>query len=131
MDQNTVNNDNNSTPDFSQYAQYKSADKVIVEEITAGSGAEVKPGNQITVHYRGWLTDGQVFDESYGRGVPFSFTPGQRQVITGWEEGTIGMKVGGKRRLIVPPVAGYGDRPVGSIPAGSVLVFDIELLEVK
>lgn len=131
VDSQSTNTNDNSATDFARYDQSKNAEKVIIEDIVAGTGPEVKNGSQITVHYRGWLTNGQIFDESYGRGEPFSFTPGQRQVITGWEEGTIGMQVGGKRRLVVPPVAGYGSSPVGTIPANSVLVFDIELLEVR
>jgi FKBP-type peptidyl-prolyl cis-trans isomerase len=131
MDSNITNSSNNSNIDFAQYDKYKDAEKVIIEDIVVGTGPEVKTGNNIVVHYRGWLTDGQIFDESYGRGEPFSFTPGQRRVITGWEDGTIGMQVGGKRRLVVPPVAGYGNSAVGTIPASSVLVFDIELLAVR
>lgn len=131
VDNNSTDSNNNSNDDFSRYEQVKNADKVIIEDIIVGTGPEVKAGNQVTVHYRGWLTNGQVFDESYGRGEPFSFTPGERRVITGWEEGTLGMQTGGKRRLVVPPVAGYGSSPVGTIPANSVLVFDIELLAVS
>jgi len=131
MDDKATNSNTNSTNDFTQYEQDKNAEHVIIEDIVVGTGPEVKVGSQVTVHYRGWLTNGQVFDESYGRGEPFSFTPGQRRVTTGWEEGTIGMQIGGKRRLIVPPVAGYGSSPVGTIPANSVLVFDIELLELR
>lgn len=131
VDNNSTDSNNNSNDDFSRYEEAKNADKVIIEDIIVGTGPEVKAGNQVTVHYRGWLTNGQVFDESYGRGEPFSFTPGERRVITGWEDGTLGMQTGGKRRLVVPPVAGYGSSPVGTIPANSVLVFDIELLEVS
>jgi len=131
VDNNSTDSNTNSSTDFSKYDSASDAEKVIIEDIVVGTGPEVKVGNQVTVHYRGWLTNGQVFDESYGRGEPFSFTPGQRRVITGWEEGTIGMQVGGKRRLVVPPVAGYGSSPVGKIPANSVLVFDIELVAVS
>jgi len=127
----STNSSNNSIADFAKYEESKNAEKVLIEDIVVGTGPEVKVGSQVSVHYRGWLTNGQVFDESYGRGEPFSFIPGERRVITGWEEGTIGMQPGGKRRLVVPPVAGYGSRPVGTIPANSVLVFDIELLEVR
>lgn len=72
-----------------------------------------------------------MFDESYSRGQTFAFTPGEHRVIAGWEQGVIGMKVGGKRRLVVPPAVGYGSQANGPIPGGSVLIFDIELLEVK
>lgn len=131
VDNNSTNSSINSSTDFSKYNSASDAEKVIIEDIVVGTGPEVKLGNQVTVHYRGWLTNGQVFDESYGRGEPFNFFPGQSRVITGWEDGIIGMQVGGKRRLVVPPVAGYGSSPVGTIPASSVLVFDIELLAVS
>lgn len=124
----------NATPeaeDFSRYASFVDHDVVSCEDIVEGTGAIAASGQAVTVHYRGWLVSGEVFDESYGRGEPFGFALGRRQVITGWDEGVAGMKVGGKRRLVVPPAAGYGNRPVGSIPAGSVLIFDVELLSVS
>lgn len=102
-----------------------------------GSGAEATRGNKVTVHYTGWIYDertdnkhGKTFDSSVGRGEPFTFQLGAGQVIRGWDEGVAGMKVGGKRTLMIPPDMGYGNRSVGPIPAGSSLVFDVELLDV-
>ena len=90
-----------------------------------------KNGDKLSMHYRGTLLDGTVFDESYKRGQPFSFVLGSGMVIRGWEEGIPGMCVGEKRRLRIPPSMGYGGRKVGSIPANSVLLFDIELLDIE
>jgi len=85
------------------------------------------------VHYTGWLTDGTKFDSSVDRGQPFQFSIGQGQVIRGWDEGVMTMKVGGKRKLTIPPNLAYGDAgaPGGRIPPGSTLVFDVELIDVK
>lgn len=103
-----------------------------VIDIQEGTGAVAQAGRAVTVHYTGWLTDGKKFDSSLDRGQPFAFVLGQGRVIKGWDEGVAGMKVGGKRRLIIPPALGYGDRgspPV--IPPGAELIFDVELLDVK
>jgi len=99
-------------------------------ETQLGSGAEAAAGKSVTVHYTGWLTDGKKFDSSRDRGQPFRFGLGAGQVIKGWDEGVAGMKVGGRRKLIVPAGLGYGERGVGPIPAGATLVFAVELLEV-
>ncbi len=103
-----------------------------------GTGAEAAPGTKVTVHYTGWLYDertadkhGEKFDSSLDRGEPFTFNLGERQVIRGWDEGFAGMKVGGKRTLMIPAEYGYGNRRTGPIPAGSSLVFDVELLDVQ
>ena len=96
-----------------------------------GKGAEAVNGKSVTVHYTGKLTDGTKFDSSVDRKEPFSFTLGAGQVIKGWEQGIVGMKVGGKRKLTIPPALAYGSNAVGAIPANSTLVFDVELLEVK
>ncbi len=98
---------------------------------TVGTGAEAVPGKQVTVNYTGTLANGQVFDSSYSRNQPFSFTLGAGQVIKGWDEGVVGMKVGGKRKLIIPPSLGYGSQAVGSIPPYSTLTFQIQLLSVN
>ena len=88
-------------------------------------------GRQVTVNYTGWLPNGTQFDSSKSAGrKPYFFTPGEGTVIPGWEEGIVGMKVGGLRKLVIPASLGYGDRRNGPIPANSVLVFDVELLSI-
>lgn len=102
------------------------------QDMAAGNGPEATPGQIAVVHYTGWLTDGTKFDSSRDRGEPFSFPLGGGQVIAGWDQGVAGMKVGGRRKLVIPPDLGYGPRgspPV--IPASATLVFDVELLELK
>ena len=97
-----------------------------------GEGEEAKSGNVVEVHYTGRLTDGTKFDSSLDRNQPFAFKLGAGQVIKGWDEGVAGMKVGGKRKLTIPPDLAYGSRAVGGvIPANSTLAFDVELLAVK
>ncbi len=103
-----------------------------IEDLTVGTGAEAKPGTMVTVDYTGWLSDGTQFDSSVGSGQPFQFALGQGEVIPGWDQGVAGMKVGGKRRLVIPPALGYGDQGAGGvIPPGAVLIFDVELLGVQ
>lgn len=103
-----------------------------VEDLVVGTGVEATPGKVIVVNYRGALTDGQVFDSSYERGQPFSFTLGAGQVISGWDKGFAGMKVGGKRRLIIPSDMGYGPSGVPNvIPPNATLIFEVELLDVR
>ena len=101
-----------------------------IEDLQLGSGKEAVKGALITTQYRGWLEDGSEFDSSYSRGKPFQCVIGTRRVIQGWDQGLMGMRVGGKRKLWVPAHLGYGERQVGSIPPNSNLVFEIELLEV-
>lgn len=101
-----------------------------VEDLVVGEGKEAQIGNKVTVNYRGTLLDGVEFDSSYKREEPFSFILGQGQVIQGWERGILGMKEGGKRKLVIPPSLGYGQQQVGLIPPNSVLVFEVELLQV-
>ena len=101
-----------------------------------GDGAEATAGKKVSVHYTGWLynngTKGAKFDSSLNRGQPFQFTLGAHQVIAGWDEGVAGMKVGGKRTLVIPPELGYGARGAGGvIPPNSTLMFDVELLGVQ
>jgi FKBP-type peptidyl-prolyl cis-trans isomerase FkpA len=101
-----------------------------------GDGATATPGSKVSVHYTGWLYNngatGAKFDSSVDRGQPFQFTLGARQVIAGWDEGVAGMKVGGKRTLIIPPELGYGARGAGGvIPPNATLMFDVELLGVQ
>ena len=101
-------------------------------DIAVGGGRQAASGNLATVHYAGWLTNGTKFDSSVDRRDPFSFPIGLGKVIRGWDEGVAGMRVGGKRKLTVPPQLGYGARGAGGvIPPNATLVFDVELLEVK
>ncbi len=98
-----------------------------------GAGEVAKEGDKVTVHYAGALVDGAKFDSSLDRGTPFSFTLGAGQVIQGWEIGVAGMKVGERRRLIIPPQFGYGERgtPGGPIPPNATLIFEVELLKIN
>ncbi len=100
-----------------------------IEDIKIGTGQEAATGMTVEVHYTGWLTNGDKFDSSLDRGRPFSFGLGLRQVIKGWDQGVVGMKEGGKRRLTIPPELGYGSREMGPIPANSTLIFEVELLK--
>jgi FKBP-type peptidyl-prolyl cis-trans isomerase FkpA len=108
-------------------------------DLTPGNGVEIKSGQTALVHYTGWLFDaatpenkGKQFDSSVG-GEPFEFQLGAGHVISGWDQGVVGMKVGGKRRLVIPPDMGYGARGAGNglIPPGATLVFDVELVEIR
>ena len=109
-----------------------------VNDTRVGSGATASAGKQVTVHYTGWLYDpkgadkhGKKFDSSRDHGQPFSFKLGARQVISGWDQGVAGMKVGGARTLVIPSDLAYGSRGAGSIPPDATLVFDVELLDVR
>ena len=107
-------------------------------DLTPGTGAEIKSGQSALVHYTGWLYDaaapenkGKQFDSSVG-GEPFDFPLGGGRVIPGWDQGVVGMKVGGKRRLVIPPELAYGNAGAGGvIPPGATLVFDVELVEIQ
>lgn len=105
--------------------------ELIIEELAIGDGAEAVSGQEVTVHYTGWLTDGTKFDSSKDRFQPFSFPLGVGYVIKGWDQGVLGMKVGGKRKLTIPAELGYGARGAGGvIPPNATLVFEVELLQV-
>lgn len=101
------------------------------QDIVVGDGPSPVPGDRVTVHYTGTLTDGTVFDSSVERGQPFSFTLGVGQVIRGWDEGVASMRVGGTRILTIPPELGYGQRDLGEIPPNSTLIFEVELLGIN
>jgi len=102
-----------------------------IEDIVLGAGAAAAPGRDITVHYAGWLADGTQFDSSKEKQDPFEFTLGKSEVIAGWEEGLRGMKVGGKRKLVIPPQLAYGEEGAGdTIPPHETLTFEVELLRV-
>lgn len=114
-----------------KHPEIKTESGLIYQDLVVGKGAVPQPGQVVIVHYKGWLLHGRMFDSSYVRGGPFVFVLGQYSVIKGWEEGVASMRVGGKRRLIVPPNLGYGERIVGTIPPDSTLEFEIVLLAVK
>src|SRR5260370_19563803 len=102
------------------------------EDKVVGTGQEAKKGDTVAVHYTGTLKDGKKFDSSKDRGQPFNFPLGAGRVIKGWDEGVAGMKVGGKRKLIIPAALGYGARGAGGvIPPNATLIFDVELLGVR
>jgi len=105
---------------------------LVIDDLTPGTGTEAATGDSVDVHYTGWLTDGKKFDSSKDRGRPFSFKLGAGMVIKGWDEGVAGMKVGGKRKLMIPPELGYGTRGAGNvIPPNAELIFEVELLKIK
>jgi len=101
-----------------------------VADTVVGTGAEAQPGNTVTVNYVGHFTDGAVFDASANHGQPFSFVLGAGKVIAGWDQGIVGMKVGGTRVLTVPPQLGYGSADYGPIPGNSTLIFEVQLVQV-
>jgi FKBP-type peptidyl-prolyl cis-trans isomerase len=106
--------------------------ELIIEDLVAGNGATASDGQYVSVHYTGWLTNGQKFDSSVDRNDPFEFRLGAGQVIRGWDQGVAGMQVGGKRKLTIPPELGYGSRGAGGvIPPNATLVFEVELLAIR
>ncbi len=110
----------------------KMNEELKIEDLVVGTGEEAVSGRLISVHYTGTLADGTKFDSSKDRGTPFEFTLGAGEVIQGWDQGFNGMKVGGKRRLTIPPSLGYGEAGAGDvIPPNATLIFEVELLAVK
>ncbi|HEY6720962.1 MAG TPA: FKBP-type peptidyl-prolyl cis-trans isomerase [Burkholderiales bacterium] len=108
-----------------------SASGLVIEELSIGTGKLAIAGQRVSVHYTGWLTDGRKFDSSKDRDDPFEFSLGAGHVIRGWDEGVQGMKIGGRRKLTIPPQLGYGTHGAGEvIPPNATLVFEVELLAV-
>lgn len=116
-----------STNSFSN----KTGEQNMITDVVVGTGAEAVNGSTVSVQYTGRFEDGSVFDSSIPRGEPITFVLGQGRVIQGWEQGILGMKVGGKRQLVIPPELGYGPNDYGPIPGGSTLYFDVELVGVQ
>jgi len=107
------------------------ASGLVIEDVSVGSGDEASAGQQVSVHYTGWLADGRKFDSSKDRDDPFQFGLGAGQVIAGWDEGVQGMRIGGVRKLTIPPALGYGARGAGGvIPPNATLIFEVELLAI-
>ena len=110
-------------------SQTTTASGLVIEDLIVGEGAEACAGQTVSGHDTGWLTDGSKFDSSKDRNEPFEFPLGGRSVIAGWDEGVQGMKIGGTRKLTIPPSLGYGARGAGGvIPPNATLVFEVELL---
>lgn len=135
------NNSSNAAPSlpgpesFGAYDQYKDGQNALYAEVQVGTGQEVSSGTTVAMLYKGWLTNGTLFDQSRLNEenllMPFVFEIGSGKVIPGWDQGIAGMKVGGKRRLIIPPAVGYGTKGQGTIPPNAVLVFDVELVDAQ
>jgi FKBP-type peptidyl-prolyl cis-trans isomerase FkpA len=126
-----LQNKNNTSSSSSGQATTTSSGLQVIDEVV-GSGQEAKTGDNVSVNYTGWLADGTKFDSSYDRNQAFDFTLGAGNVIKGWDEGVVGMKVGGKRKLIIPPDLAYGASgypPV--IPTNATLTFEIDLVAIK
>jgi len=121
-----------TTQDVNEDAEVKTHEAGFkFQDLQVGDGDEIQPGQNAVVHYTGWLEDGTKFDSSLDRGEPFVFTVGAGQVIQGWDLGVAGMKVGGTRRLTLPPALAYGDRGAGGlIPPNATLVFQVQLLDI-
>ena len=109
-------------------ASTQTASGLYFRDLTVGTGSVVSTGDSISVHYVGAFANGTTFDQSRPRGAPLSFRAGVGRVIAGFDEGMLGMRVGGRRQLIIPPRLGYGSQPYGSIPGNSILVFDVEVV---
>lgn len=115
--------------DLEQMTRHESG--LYTQDLRVGEGELVESGDPILVHYTGWLPDGTQFDSSHNRGMPIDVVIGTGQVIDGWDEGVVGMRVGGQRRLVIPPALAYGEAGAGGvIPPGATLVFDVEVVEI-
>jgi hypothetical protein len=113
------------------FSPHGTLSKIVLQDTRTGSGEVVTEGTRVTVHYVGMLQDGTVFDNSYEKGMPYSFIVGEGTVIRGWEVGLVGMRVGGERLLVIPAAYGYGAREVGTIPKNATLLFSVELLSIE
>jgi FKBP-type peptidyl-prolyl cis-trans isomerase len=121
-----------ATPAAPESKVHKLADGLVYEDLVVGDGKMADPGLTVSVHYTGWLTDGTKFDSSLDRGEPIKFTLGAHSVIPGWEEGIKGLRVGGKRKLTIPPDLAYGpDGRPPVIPPNATLVFEVQLVAVE
>lgn len=124
-----------SPSDFKNYEKYKNEQHALFGDAVVGNGAELTANRKAAIYYKGWLTNGQLFDQTRtnasGQKEPLIFTLGAHEVVPGLEEGVAGMKVGGKRIVVIPPAVGYGDKANGPVPANSVMVFEIELVTVQ
>ncbi len=130
VDTNQLNDINNSELDVQE--QELNMENLKIEDMQIGEGPEVQSGDTIVIHYTGTLEDGTKFDSSYDRNQPFETPIGVGMVIPGWDQGVLGMKVGGKRKLTIPPELAYGQQGAGNIiPPNSTLTFELELLEIK
>ena len=128
----TVNTDNNTNMATAMPAGRQDSGKLQIEDIKVGTGSAVTAGDTVVMQYTGTLTNGTKFDSSYDHGKPFTTRIGVGQVIEGWDMGIPGMKVGGKRKLTIPPALGYGEHGAGGvIPPNATLIFEVELLEIK
>lgn len=114
-----------------QQQQAQQVTHLLIEDVQVGTGSAVKSGDNIEVNYTGTFLDGKKFDSSYDRGQTFSFKVGVGEVIAGWDQGILGMKIGGKRRLVVPADLAYGSSGNQGIPPNSPLIFDVELVNIK
>lgn len=127
--------DEEQKQNFTEYDKYKDQKSALFGEVKAGTGTEAKVNDKVGIYYKGYLTNGQVFDNQWpakpgDKPKAFEFVLGSNSIIPGLQQGVVGMKVGGVRRIIVPPSVGYGEKGQGSIPPDSVLIFDVELLSV-
>lgn len=118
-----------SPEELKSYEKYKTAQNILTGDIQKGTGAEATKDKTVAISYKGYLTDGTLFSQTTDKA--YAFTVGKQGTILGMQQGVVGMKVGGKRRIIIPPAMGYGQKANGPIPANSVLVFDVELLSVR